>query len=136
MASFIFILADVTFFHTTMPEFKELSDRYAKFIKSRDWEQFHTPKNAAVAISVEAGELLECFLWHDNLDATRIQENPELMDAIRAEVADVLIYCMSLGLQLDIDLLEAIEEKLEQNEERFDEDRSTEIRENLQRWQE
>lgn len=117
-----------------MTDFDRLKSRYRRFIEERDWEQFHTPKNAAIAVSVEAGELLELFLWHDNLDADRIGEDDELVERIRSEVADVVIYCLSIAIHLDFDLLAAVEEKLDENEERFDDDTSAEITEELQRW--
>lgn len=114
----------------------ELRDRYDDFLEQRDWHQFHTPQNLAMAISVEANELLELFLWFDNPETTQVLEDEELVDEIRDEIADVLIYCLSLAIQMDIDLLEAVEEKMEKNESRFDEETVEEINEELGKWQE
>lgn len=117
-----------------MTDLIDLKARYREFIAARDWEPFHTPKNAAVAVSVEAGELLELFQWHDNLDAERIRADEELVAAVRDEVADVVIYSLSLAISLDFDLVDAVEEKLEENEKRFDAERSAEITETLDEW--
>ncbi len=113
-----------------------LRERYDDFLEARDWHQFHTPQNLAMAISVEANELLELFLWFDNPDTERVVEDEELVNKIRDEVADILIYCLSLAIQMDIDLREAVEEKMEKNESRFDEETVREVNEELERWQE
>ena len=119
-----------------MARFKKLVRRYESFIESRGWSKFHTPKNVASAISVEANELLELFLWHSDLDADRIKQDEELVDAIQSEVADVVIYCMSLSIYLDFDLLTALEEKLEENEERFDNEQSAKLTKQLEEYRE
>lgn len=113
----------------------QLQDRYAEFIADRDWEQFHTPQNVAMALSVEAGELVECFLWHDNLPPEDIEDDPELVSQIEEEMADILIYAMSMAIQLDIDLVEIVEQKLEENEERFDQKRVEKITNDLRERQ-
>jgi NTP pyrophosphatase (non-canonical NTP hydrolase) len=113
----------------------ELRERYEEFKTVRGWEQFHTPQNIAQALSVEASELLECFLWHDNVSAKRINQDPELRDQIREELADVVIYALSMASELEIDLLDAVDEKLEANEDRFDPETSAEITTDLQEWQ-
>lgn len=115
-----------------MSDLSELQERYAKFVAERDWEQFHTPKNAAEAVSIEAAELLELFQWHDNLDADRISEDEKLVSEVKAETADVVIYCLSLANQLDYDLTQAVAEKLEDDESRFDMETAQEITERLQ----
>mgnify|MGYP003836200677 CR=1 FL=1 len=118
-----------------MTTIDSLQERYRAFVSERDWEQFHTPKNLAEAISIEASELLEHFLWHDNLDPETIREDSELRAQVAEELADVVIYSMGLATQLDIDLVDAVETKLEENESRFDEETTSEITEDLQRWQ-
>ena len=84
------------------------------FAAARDWEQFHTPKNLAMALAGEAGELLEIFQW---LTA----EESERVDRHRAgeELADVMIYAIRMADVLDIDLAAAIWAKLEKNAERY-----------------
>ena len=106
-----------------------------KFLEERDWEQFHTPKNLSMAISVESSELMELFQWHDNVPIDRIKEDDELMSRIEEELADVIIYCISLSNRLDIDLLDAVERKMKDNEERFDLEKSAKIRKRSEDWQ-
>jgi dCTP diphosphatase len=89
------------------------------FRHEREWEQFHSPKNLATALSIEAGELLEQFLWRDNETVEGIQLDPKRMEAIRDEVADVLIYLLFLGNDLGIDLPEAIRAKVVKNAEKY-----------------
>lgn len=112
-----------------------LRERYGEFIEDRDWERYHSPQNLAMAISVEANELLELFLWFNNPDSRRVADNDELVDQVREEVADVVIYCLSLAIQLDFDLQEAVAEKMEENDARFDSDRVEEINAELEKWQ-
>lgn len=118
-----------------MTTIDSLEDRYRNFVSERDWEQFHTPKNLAEAISIEANELLELFLWHDNHDAKKIKQDHKLKLQVEEELADVVIYCIGIAAQLDIDIADAVEEKMDDNERRFDEETAKEMTENLQRWQ-
>lgn len=117
-----------------MTDLDELQDRYAQFVAEREWERFHTPKNLAEAISIEANELLELFLWHDNYDPHAIRDDRELMADIEEELADVVIYCLGLATRLEINLLDAVETKLEANETRFDMETSEEIAVELDTW--
>jgi NTP pyrophosphatase (non-canonical NTP hydrolase) len=89
------------------------------FRREREWEQFHSPKNLATALSIEAGELLEQFLWRDNQTVEDITSNKERMKSIGEEVADVLIYLLYLGNDLGIDLPAAIRDKLAKNREKY-----------------
>lgn len=113
----------------------ELQTEYIEFLKDREWEQFHTPQNIAQAISVEAAELLELFLWHDNLESERINSEDNFVAEIRMELADILIYSTSMAHQLGVDLAEAVAEKLERNHDRFDMDRAEEIHRQTDQWQ-
>ncbi len=113
----------------------ELQKEYVEFLEEREWEQFHTPQNVAQAISVEAGELLELFLWHDNLGNERITNDDDFVSEVRMELADILIYSMSMAHQLDMDLTKAVDEKLERNHDRFDDERTEEINRETRRWQ-
>ena len=118
-----------------MTTLEDLEERYQEFITERDWNQFHTPKNLAEAISIEASELLEVFLWHDNYDPEAIKQDQKLKSQVEKELADVVIYCLGIATQLDIDLVSAVESKMDDNEQRFDDDSSADITEELQRWQ-
>lgn len=94
-----------------------LQKRLADFASERDWEQFHSPKNLAMALAAEAGELVEEFQWltedqSANLDATKKQ-------AVAHELADVLIYLVRLADRLDVDLDIAVAEKIRINAEKY-----------------
>ncbi len=96
---------------------KALKERLETFNRERDWEQFHHPKDLAMQVAVEAGELLEPFLWKKDGDALDTQ-------AISAELADVIITAVNLSSKLDVDLMQAIELKLQQNAERYPVDKA------------
>lgn len=117
-----------------MTNIKDLQNRYREFVDERDWNQFHTPKNLAEAISIEANELLEVFLWQDNLSSDDIQSHSELRSRAEEELADVIIYSLGLAEQLDIELIEAVEAKMDDNEQRFDEEKAEAVTEDLQKW--
>jgi NTP pyrophosphatase (non-canonical NTP hydrolase) len=89
------------------------------FAVSRDWEQFHTPKNLAMAIAGEAGELVAEFQWLKEEESVRSALSAEKFSDIELEVADVAIYLIRLSDVLGIDLAEVIRKKLEINEARF-----------------
>jgi dCTP diphosphatase len=91
---------------------KDLRAEVFQFSDDRDWHQFHTPKNVAASIVIEAAELLEHFQWTDGL-------TPEQMPQLVEELADVMIYCLVLANALDIDLSQAVRQKLERNDARY-----------------
>lgn len=90
----------------------ELRRAVGEFVDARDWRRFHTPKNLAASIAIEAAELLEQFQWTDNLA-------PERKLPVVEELADVVIYCLALSDVLDIELSEAIRHKLERNQVKY-----------------
>jgi NTP pyrophosphatase (non-canonical NTP hydrolase) len=94
---------------------KDLKAHVKKFVKARKWEKYHNPKNLAEAICIEAAELLEIFQWSTVEEVSFWKNNPSKLNSIKEELADVLIYCLSMANTLDIDLSEAILEKLEKN---------------------
>ncbi|QKW11216.1 nucleotide pyrophosphohydrolase [Streptomyces sp. NA04227] len=97
----------------------ELQRRLAEFAARRDWEPFHTPKNLAAALSVEASELLEIFQWLTAEESRDVMRDPGSAHRVRDEVADVLAYLLQFCEVLGIDVLAALEAKIERNEERF-----------------
>jgi len=99
-----------------------LLDRLIAFRDERDWEQFHTPKNLASALVVEASELLSIFQWtpDSGLHARRAEKREE----IEREVADIYIYLLFLAHALGIDLDEAAEKKMALNAEHYPADRA------------
>ena len=95
----------------------ELQNRIRAFAEERDWQQFHSPKNLAMALSVEAAELLEHFQWLSEEQSSELPE--ETRHAVALEMADVLIYLCRLADRLDIDLLAAAGEKMTLNEKKY-----------------
>lgn len=98
-------------------DLESLRRRVAAFAAERDWDQFHTPKNLAMALSVEAAELAEIFQWltaeqSESLDAARRRH-------VADELADVLVYLVRIADRLGIDLLEAAARKLEENARKY-----------------
>ena len=91
----------------------ELRDRLRAFCAERDWDQFHSPKNLASALSVEAAELLEHFQWLTEEESKRLP--PAKVAAVRDELADVLIYLVRLADKLEVDLLAAAADKIAKN---------------------
>jgi NTP pyrophosphatase (non-canonical NTP hydrolase) len=93
---------------------KELIKEIIKFRDDRNWSQFHNPKDLAISISLEAAELLELFQWSNNDEA--VDNNfQELQD----ELADILIYCTLMADKLNIELDEAVKNKLEKNKKKY-----------------
>ena len=92
----------------------QLKDSVEKFKIDRDWGQYHTPQDLAVSISIEAAELLEVFQWgiKEDMKADKI-------DKIKEELADVMIYCISLANTLDFDVSTIIENKIKLNSEKY-----------------
>lgn len=87
------------------------------FAKKRDWDQFHTPKNLVMALCVEASELMEHFQWLEG--ATSHQLTPKTHQAVREEIADVQVYLARLADKLDIDIYQAVEEKMIKNKKNY-----------------
>ena len=101
---------------------EELLPTLLAFRHEREWEQFHLPKELATAITIEASELLELFLWNERVQAATVKQDQHKMTRIKEEVADVLIYLLFLSHDLDIDLSEAILDKLEKNRLKYPEE--------------
>ncbi len=89
---------------------KETLERIRRFSDDRDWHRFHSPANLAKSISIEAGELLECFQWDE--------EHYDL-EAVKDEVADVFVYCIDLMDRLGLDIDETINRKMAKNEAKY-----------------
>jgi dCTP diphosphatase len=84
----------------------------ATFVAARDWAQFHNAKDLAVSICIEAAELLEEFQWHDAAQVTAASRDPEARERARLELADILVYCLCLSNALEIDVSQAVQDKL------------------------
>ncbi len=104
---------------TTLAELKEL---VRDFRDRRDWEQFHTPKNLSMSIAIEAAELMEQFQWLTPEESRRLRDDEASLARLAEELADVLIYALSLANALDIDISTALADKLGKNAEKYPED--------------
>ena len=99
-----------------------IKSRLKKFADERDWEQFHTPKNITMALSVEVAELVEIFQWSNSGGLYEI-EDPEIKAQIEREIADIFNYLIKLTDMLDIDLEKASLNKIEENDIKYPVDR-------------
>ena len=100
----------------------QLRDALRKFADERDWDQYHSPKNLASALAVEAAELLERFQWLTEDQSRKLP--PEELQKVREEMADVLNYLVRLADKLDVNLLEAAREKIELNAKKYPADKA------------
>ena len=92
----------------------KLMKEIKQFNEERDWDQFHSPENLAKSISIEAGELLECFQWNNNYNKEEVCE----------ELADVFTYCIQMAMKLNVDHEEIILNKLEKTKKKYPVDKS------------
>ncbi|MEF2642365.1 MAG: nucleotide pyrophosphohydrolase [Clostridia bacterium] len=92
----------------------KLMKEIKQFNEERDWDQFHSPENLAKSISIEAGELLECFQWNNNYNKEEVCE----------ELADVFTYCIQMAMKLNVDPEEIILNKLEKTKKKYPVDKS------------
>ncbi len=102
---------------------KDLKVAVAKFVTARDWDRYHSPKNLAMSISIEAAEIMEHFQWLTVEEAVEAMKDEKVRCEVEDEIADVMIYCLSFVGQTGIDVSESIRSKLERNEVRFSVDR-------------
>jgi dCTP diphosphatase len=100
---------------------RALQQRLAAFAAARDWEQFHSPKNLAMALSVEAAELVEEFQWLTEAESNALDD--ERRERVRLELADVFIYLLRLADRLEVDLMRAADDKIALNERKYPADR-------------
>ncbi len=92
-------------YKTSMEKYEQLVEKILQFNKDRDWDQFHSPENLAKSISIEAGELLECFQWDNDFD----------LDEVTEEMADVFSYLINMADRLGVDLIDITDKKIDKN---------------------
>ena len=100
-------------------DIKKIYGRLEKFAKDRNWEQFHSPKNLSMALSVEASELMEIFQWVGSEESRKVVDHPDKLGQVEAEIADICIYAIRLAGVIGIDLETAIDQKIGQNIEKY-----------------
>lgn len=88
---------------------QELTKKVVEFTHERDWDQFHSPENLAKSISIEAGELLECFQWNNEYD----------LDEVKEELADVINYCLLMADKLGVDPKQIVLDKMEKTAKKY-----------------
>ncbi|MBQ1009877.1 nucleotide pyrophosphohydrolase [Micromonospora sp. M51] len=97
----------------------DLTSRVRQFAEERDWQQFHTPKNLAMALAGEVGELIAEFQWLTPEQSAAVMSDPDAGKRVRAEIGDVMIYLTRLADVLDVDLVEAALTKLQDSARRY-----------------
>ncbi|HAY22777.1 MAG TPA: nucleotide pyrophosphohydrolase [Desulfobacterales bacterium] len=103
------------------PSFTDLTAKLRAFASERDWDQFHSPKNLVMALSIEVSELMEHFQWLTEEQSSALP--PEKLQQVREEIGDVLIYLTRLADKLGVDMLEAAAKKLEVNRAKYPADK-------------
>lgn len=98
---------------------RAIQQQLAQFAAEREWEQFHSPKNLATALTVETAELLEIFQWMTEEDSRSLSPNDTATQRARLELADVQIYLLRLADQLDVDVEQAVAEKIALNAAKY-----------------
>lgn len=97
----------------------EIRARVAQFVNERDWNQFHAPKNLAMALAIEAAELMEHFQWISVEASREVAADQEKVRAIGEEVADVFCYTLAIANALGLDLAETFERKMHKNAQKY-----------------
>lgn len=102
-----------------LPDLPELQRRLTAFAEARRWEPFHTPKNLAMALVVEAAELAEIFQWRTPEESLDVMADEAAAARVRDEMADVLSYLLQMATVCGVDVLAALAAKIDRNETRF-----------------
>jgi len=97
----------------------QLKARVQKFVDDRDWQKYHKPKNLAMSIAIEASELMELFQWVDENEIDAITKNHVKLISLEEELADIMVYCLSLANVINIDVSRAIIKKIDKNERKY-----------------
>jgi dCTP diphosphatase len=100
-------------------DFTELEVILQRFADDRDWQQYHSPKNLAMALTAEVGELVEIFQWRTEAESKSVATDAALARPVRDELADVLLYLVRLSSVLGVDLNEAVAYKLDANARKY-----------------
>ena len=101
---------------TTIAELRRL---VGDFVERRDWRQFHAPKNLAMSLAIEAAELMEHFQWLTAEQSRAVADEPQRLEPVADELADVLCYALAMANELRLDLSESIRRKMAKNELKY-----------------
>ncbi len=102
--------------HTTIAELRE---NLRRFVEERQWRTYHTPKNLAMALAIEAAELMEHFQWLTPDEALAVPRDPEKLAAVGEELADVIGYALALANELEIDVATTVRAKMVKNAQKY-----------------
>jgi NTP pyrophosphatase (non-canonical NTP hydrolase) len=100
-------------------DLKKLNNEIEQIVSDRDWDQFHSVKNLAMALSVESAELLEIFQWMTESQSNEVKNDPKILGKVEDEIADIFVYMMRIISKTDIDLEKAVLSKLKKNVEKY-----------------
>lgn len=101
---------------TTINEIKKL---IKEFISEREWEKYHNPKNIAESICIESSELLELFQWRNTEESEKLIKNDKFKEKVSEEIADIIIFSLSMAIRANFDVTKAIIKKLKINKEKY-----------------
>jgi len=98
---------------------EKINAEVVKFIEERDWDQFHSIQNLAMALSVESSELVEIFQWLKEAESNDVARDPKLKLKVEEELADIFIYLMRIAIKSEVNLEEAILRKIQKNAQKY-----------------
>ncbi len=102
-----------------MISIEEMKKRSSNFVKNREWDRYHTPKNLSMALTIEATELMEIFQWVDNDTSKDLLKNRETLQSVKDELGDIMHCLIRLSDVMEIDLIQAYFDKMKKNEEKY-----------------
>ena len=97
----------------------ELRQQVQKFVDDRDWTRYHNLKNLAMSVAIEASELMEIFQWSDEEELAALVKDANIAEKVELELADVIIYCLSLANVVGLDVAQAVARKMKRNEGKY-----------------
>ena len=106
-----------------MSEIKNLQVLIDEFVKERNWESFHSPKNLAMSISIEAAEIMEIFQWLTIEESNNVKNDPAIKEHVGEELSDVINYALRMARVMEIDIGKAIINKIEKNKIKYPKDK-------------
>ena len=113
-----------------MSDFEDIKEEIKAFHQERDWDKYNTPKEIIFAMVSEVGELTECYRWLNAEESQKLHLDPSIKQKIQEEIADIMIYLISLASKTNVDLKEAIMQKLEKNRRKYPIDKSKGVHSN------
>lgn len=113
------MMSNLTDFFDSKTNISTLRQLAQDFVDERDWNKYHNPKDLAISIAIEAAELMELFQWIEQREVGKMTEADDKLLRIKEELADVMILCLNMANTLDIDLSQAIVEKIEKNKAKY-----------------